>query len=72
MNVDDKLLAITTNIKDRRVALHFSQDYMALKLNITQNAYSKTEMGKTKLSVQRLYQIAEILDTPAWQLININ
>jgi transcriptional regulator with XRE-family HTH domain len=71
MNVDNQLRAVADNIKDRRHTLNLSQMYMASKLRITQNAYSKIEMAKTKMSVERLYEIAKILNIPARRLINI-
>jgi transcriptional regulator with XRE-family HTH domain len=39
---------------------------MAYKLNISQNAYSKLESGKTPLTLDRFFKIAELLHvTPA-------
>ena len=40
----------------------YSQEYMAFRLDISQNAYSKLERGETKLTVRRFYEIAEILE----------
>ncbi len=39
----------------------YSQQYMAARLGILQNAYSKIENGKTSLKPARLQQIAQIL-----------
>jgi len=61
MNINAQLQAVASNIKRRRNELHISQIQMAGLLNITQNAYSKIEMAKTKMSVERLYEIADIL-----------
>ena len=55
MNIASQLKAVAANIKDRRLNLNLSQTYVAQKLNVTQNAYSKMEIGKTKMSVERLY-----------------
>ena len=70
MNVAGQLKAVAANIKDRRLDLNFSQTYVAQRLNVTQNAYSKMEIGKTKMSVERLYEIANVLETSPRQLIN--
>lgn len=53
-------------IKIRRIreSKSFSQDYMANRLNISQNVYSKLESGGVKLTTERLKQIAEILEIP--------
>lgn len=40
----------------------FTQQDMAEKLNMSDNAYSKVEQGKTQISVERLKQIAKALD----------
>ena len=42
---------------------------MAHELNISQAAYTKIEKNETKLTVDRLFQIAKILETPASELI---
>ncbi|MEC4112782.1 helix-turn-helix domain-containing protein [Myroides pelagicus] len=52
----------TDKIKERRKALGFSQEYVAMKLGISQKAYSDIESGKTKLKTEVLNEIAEILE----------
>jgi transcriptional regulator with XRE-family HTH domain len=72
MNVDSQLKAVADNIRERRISLQLSQVDMASRLKVTQNAYSKMEMAKTKISLQRLYQIAEILGVDAVKLMASN
>ncbi|MFD2863320.1 helix-turn-helix domain-containing protein [Mucilaginibacter antarcticus] len=72
MNVDTHLRAVAANIKDRRTAMRLSQVDMAKELNVTQNAYSKMEMSKTKLTIERLYKIAEVLDIAPGTLLSTN
>lgn len=72
MNVDNQLKAVATNIREQRLSLNLSQVYMAKQLKVTQNAYSKMEMAKTKLSVERLYEIAAILNIAPDKLITTN
>ncbi|MBM7419853.1 helix-turn-helix domain-containing protein [Chryseobacterium sp. JUb44] len=43
---------------------------MADELHISQAAYSKIEKNETKLTVDRLYQIAEILEPPVYELLD--
>lgn len=57
-----KVKAIATNIRQLRENRNYTQEYLAAKLDISQNAYSKIELGYTKITVERLFQIAEILD----------
>lgn len=48
-------------LRIQRVIKGYTQEYMAERLNLSQNSYSKLERGLTSLTVSRLYQIAEIL-----------
>jgi transcriptional regulator with XRE-family HTH domain len=65
-----KIKAIAANIRNTREQLNYTQEYLAAKLNISQNAYSKIELGYTKITVERLFQIAGILEVDVHQLIN--
>lgn len=48
-------------IKNLREQKNLTQSYMAERLDISQNTYSKIESGGIKLTVERLKQISEIL-----------
>lgn len=48
-------------LRIQRVIKGYTQEYMAERLHLSQNSYSKLERGLTSLTVSRLYQIAEIL-----------
>lgn len=54
--------SLIEKIKAIRTKKGYSHEYMGHMLNISQVAYSKIEKGETKLSVDRLYKIAEILE----------
>jgi transcriptional regulator with XRE-family HTH domain len=43
---------------------NYSQEYIAEKLGITQNAYSRIETNQTRMTADRLRQIADILSIP--------
>jgi transcriptional regulator with XRE-family HTH domain len=62
---------IIKRIRDEREKQNLKQEYMAHRLHISQNAYSKIEIGQTKLTVDRLFQLAEVLDVPAINLLDI-
>lgn len=51
-------------IKRYREQKNYTQAYMSEKLSISQNTYSKIETGGIKLTVDRLNQIAEVLEVP--------
>lgn len=55
MNTEDK-------IKSIRELKNFTQEYMAEKLGITQAAYSKIENGQTKLTMNKIADIATVFE----------
>ena len=55
-------MKIGQKIKKIRELRDFSQDYMAEKLEISQQAYSEMEKGKIDFPVSRIDIIANILD----------
>jgi transcriptional regulator with XRE-family HTH domain len=59
------------NIKKLRELRGYTQCYMAEELKITQGAYSLIENDKSKLEIQRLEQIAAILNTDINTLLNL-
>jgi len=65
-----KIKAIAANIRNTREGLNYTQEYLAAKLSISQNAYSKIELGYTKITVERLFQIAAILGSDVHELID--
>ena len=66
-----KIKAIAANIRHKREFRNYTQEYLALKLNISQNAYSKIELGYTKITVERLFQIADILEFDVTELLGM-
>lgn len=68
--LNNKVRAVAVNIRKIRESKGFTQDYLAMKLAISQNAYSKIELGYTKITVERLFQIARILEVDPVYLIN--
>lgn len=54
-------MKIHDTIRLLRKHKEYSQEYMAEKLNIDTVTYGRVENGKTKLTIERLEEIAEIL-----------
>src|SRR5690554_6021103 len=50
----------------------FSYENMADELGVTVSGYRKIETGNTKLTVERLFKIASILDIPLTELLNLD
>ena len=61
---------ITQKIRRLRELRNYRQEYMAEQLGISQNAYSRLETGETKLDVERLRKIAEVLEVGVEDLFN--
>lgn len=62
MNVNEKIRKI-------REAKEWSQEQMAEKMSMSLNGYAKIERGETKLHLDKLEQIAQILDIDIVELI---
>lgn len=63
---------VVENIKKVRKDKGISHEYIAHQLNISQAAYSKLEKNDTKLTVERLYKIAQVLEVSIPDLLNID
>ena len=60
--INSNINNITSKLRLRRQTMNYTQAYIANKLGISQNAYSKIESGQTNFTVKRLYEIAHILE----------
>jgi len=49
---------------------NYSQEHIAGKLGISQNSYSRIENNQTKLTAERLKQLAAILNVPPEELLS--
>jgi len=58
-------------MRNARLMRNYSQEYMALQLKISQNAYSKMEMGRTQITVETVFKVADILEVDIYTLLNI-
>ncbi|WP_428330265.1 helix-turn-helix domain-containing protein [Mucilaginibacter sp.] len=67
---DAKTRAVVSNIRKIREYRNYTQDYLAAKLEISQNAYSKIELGYSSITLNRLVEIAEILEIDLVDLIS--
>ena len=62
---------ILSKIKEFRNKKGYSYENMAHELDTSAAAYRKIEMNQTKLTVEKLYKIAEILEAKIEDLLNI-
>jgi transcriptional regulator with XRE-family HTH domain len=54
---------ISDNIRILRDMKGYSQDYMAAKMKLSRQAYGQMERGETKISEERLQNVADLLET---------
>lgn len=58
-----------TVLRKYRELRNYSQDYVARKMGISQNAYSKIENNITQLTVNHVKQISQILEVSIMDLL---
>lgn len=61
---------ILTKIRSKRLEKNYSQAYLASRLKISQSYYAKIENGITKLTVDELIEISEILNIDLSELFS--
>jgi len=61
---------IPANIRNARMQRNYSQEYLAMKLKMSQNGYSKIELGYTQLTLEKFLIIAQVLEIPVMDLLN--
>lgn len=64
-------MMVIENIKRIRSLKGISHEAMAINLGVSQGAYTKIENKETKLTVERLYAIAEVLNTDVAELLGL-
>jgi transcriptional regulator with XRE-family HTH domain len=65
-------MEVGKNIKQLRELKNFTQSYMAEHLSMSIGGYSKIETGQTDVSLSKIQQIAEILDTDLSTILNFD
>jgi transcriptional regulator with XRE-family HTH domain len=68
----EKIMQVIKRITTERKKRGYTFDNMAYELSITPAAYRKIETGETKLTLERLFRIAEILRISLSNLLEIN
>jgi transcriptional regulator with XRE-family HTH domain len=65
-------MEIGQKIKKVRELRNLTQDYIASKIGVTQESYSKIESSRNNVSIQKLEKIAEILEVGLSDLLNFD
>lgn len=60
------------NIKKLRELRNFTQSHISERLNMSLSGYSKIERDETDISLKRLEQIAEILETDVRTILELD
>ncbi|RFC55588.1 helix-turn-helix domain-containing protein [Brumimicrobium aurantiacum] len=66
------ILDANNKIKKIRELKNLTQEFLAQEIGISTRAYSKIETGETKITIDRLNQIGEILEIPAIEILGFN
>lgn len=66
-----KHLEVNNTIKRLRKEKGYTQTDVAEKLGLSQNAYSKIELGYSGISIKKLFQFAELLETTPQYLLGL-
>jgi transcriptional regulator with XRE-family HTH domain len=67
----EKIENLISKISSIRAKKGYTYENMAHELDITPAAYRKIEIGETRLTVERMFQIADILKSPLSELLEI-
>ncbi len=62
---------VIRNIRRMRLDRELSQENVAFNLQISQSSYAKLESGQSKLSIDRLYQLAVYFNVTVEELIKL-
>jgi len=65
-------MPVNKNVRQIRFSKGVTQVHMAKKLNIAVSTYNSYELGKRKINVETLKQIAEILNEPVENFFDLN
>ncbi|WP_461450656.1 helix-turn-helix domain-containing protein [Mucilaginibacter sp.] len=66
----DRTNPIIEKLRAQRELKGLTQGQIAAKLDVSQNAYSKVELGQTKITLNALFAIADILDIQVAELFD--
>lgn len=64
-----KLKILRKNIRNARLAKNYSQAQVAMEMGLSQNAYSKIELGQTKATVEIVLLLSDILEVSFYELM---
>jgi transcriptional regulator with XRE-family HTH domain len=65
-------MSIGNNIKKIRELKNFTQEYMAMELNMTQAGYSKIERDEVRLSIDRPTEISNVFGVRILDIVDFN
>jgi|GEM_PF-4124331 transcriptional regulator with XRE-family HTH domain len=69
--IQEQLKAVASNIRERRLVLGYTEQFMASNLSISLKSYIRMEKAHMRISIINLFRIAEILDLQASTLVSM-
>lgn len=67
-----KIFRLGAKIRLVRKIKGYSQEYVAMRLGVSQNAFSKMERGFIRIKPMRFKQISEVLEIEPYNLSKVN
>lgn len=71
-NQNKETSQVGQKIKKLRELRNYTQEYMAKKLDLSMNGYGKIEREETELTLNRLNEIAKILEVKVFDLLGFD
>jgi transcriptional regulator with XRE-family HTH domain len=68
----DRVKAAIINVKRFRELKDLTREQMAADLNLSLSGYSKLERGEIEMTLNRLYEIADVLEVDISQILNFD
>ena len=68
----NNIMNTCTKIRKKRTEKGFSQDYIAIQLGVSQKTYGRLENGESKIDIEKIANLANILETNPIELLNFN
>ena len=70
MNKDDLLKKFGKNVKIERIKKDLTREMLAEKMNVSVHYLSSIELGKANMSLGKILELAQFLDTDIENLLN--
>lgn len=67
--IKEKVKMVISYLRYARIARKYTEKYLASKLHLPQDDYTKIESGEIALTLEQFFQIADVLELDAKELL---